>query len=331
MNNTLQTGAILEVPEPFTYRVRLADGREVFAQPSRLHFGHLPEDVEALQSFGPWETVTVRVDDSDPTRGVLVRAVQTESEWHASGDPAALLETVRPGASGRKFRLFACGCCRLVSDLLPDGPHRRLLRVVEEFADGQAGPSEVAAALAAGESEERQLCQLAEEVENDPVRSPEVGARARAVWATRIAAQVSADSDLFAVALDTARTCCQAAGLRAVARAGAREGGLSQGGAGPERIQAFAEEVACFSQAEAAREIFGNPFRPVAAPPSWRSPEVVHLARQIYAGGHFGRFLELHAALRTAGCANRTVLDHCRKVWPHARGCWVLDLLLGQA
>lgn len=33
-------------------------------------------------------------------------------------------------------------------------------------------------------------------------------------------------------------------------------------------------------------------------------------------------------ALEDAGCDNEDVLQHCREHGPHARGCWVLDLIL---
>ena len=33
-------------------------------------------------------------------------------------------------------------------------------------------------------------------------------------------------------------------------------------------------------------------------------------------------------ALEEAGCDDRVVLDHCRGPGPHARGCWVVDLVL---
>jgi hypothetical protein len=33
-------------------------------------------------------------------------------------------------------------------------------------------------------------------------------------------------------------------------------------------------------------------------------------------------------ALEDAGCDNSEILHHCRGSTEHARGCWVLDLLL---
>ena len=78
------------------------------------------------------------------------------------------------------------------------------------------------------------------------------------------------------------------------------------------------------------RDIFGNPFRPVAFDPSWRTSTVIALARQIYASGDFSAMPILADALQDAGCNSPDVLDHCRSSEPHARGCWCLDLLLGE-
>jgi hypothetical protein len=36
-------------------------------------------------------------------------------------------------------------------------------------------------------------------------------------------------------------------------------------------------------------------------------------------------------ALEEAGCGNEEVLGHLREPWLHARGCWVLDLVLGNS
>jgi hypothetical protein len=34
--------------------------------------------------------------------------------------------------------------------------------------------------------------------------------------------------------------------------------------------------------------------------------------------------------LEEAGCPEQSVLDHCRVPGEHARGCWVVDLVLGK-
>lgn len=79
------------------------------------------------------------------------------------------------------------------------------------------------------------------------------------------------------------------------------------------------------------RDIFGNPFRPVAFDPSWRTSDVVALAQGIYDDRAFNRMPILADALQDAGCTNDDILTHCRDTnTPHARGCWVVDLVLGK-
>ena len=78
------------------------------------------------------------------------------------------------------------------------------------------------------------------------------------------------------------------------------------------------------------RDIFINPFRLVSLNPSWLSSNVVDLARTIYEERAFVRLPILADALMDAGCENPDILEHCRGVGPHVRGCWVIDLLLGK-
>lgn len=84
-------------------------------------------------------------------------------------------------------------------------------------------------------------------------------------------------------------------------------------------------------QADLIRDIFGNPFRPVATDPGWLTSDVRALARGIYAEKAFDRMPILADALQDAGCANEEVLSHCRAAdQVHVRGCWVVDFLLGK-
>ena len=79
------------------------------------------------------------------------------------------------------------------------------------------------------------------------------------------------------------------------------------------------------------RDIFGNPFRPVAFDPRWRSADAVGLARGIYEDRAFDRLPLLADALMDAGCDDDQVISHCRSEGPHVRGCWVLDLVLDKS
>jgi hypothetical protein len=84
-------------------------------------------------------------------------------------------------------------------------------------------------------------------------------------------------------------------------------------------------------QAKLLRDIFGNPFRTVAFDPAWRTDTAAVLARQMYEGRDFGAMPILADALQDAGCDSEEVLSHCRDPKQvHARGCWVVDLVLGK-
>ncbi|HJZ55783.1 MAG TPA: hypothetical protein VKE74_12520 [Gemmataceae bacterium] len=78
-------------------------------------------------------------------------------------------------------------------------------------------------------------------------------------------------------------------------------------------------------------EFFGDIERTVALDPAWLTSTVVQLAEGIYADRAFDRLPILADALQDAGCENPEILAHCRGPSPHARGCWVVDLLLGKS
>jgi hypothetical protein len=78
------------------------------------------------------------------------------------------------------------------------------------------------------------------------------------------------------------------------------------------------------------RDIFGDPFQPVAIAPSWLTPRALKLALGIYEERAFDRMPILGDALEEAGCTDEAILDHCRQDREHVRGCWVVDLVLGK-
>lgn len=83
------------------------------------------------------------------------------------------------------------------------------------------------------------------------------------------------------------------------------------------------------SLADLAREIFGNPFHPVQFQDSWRTSTVTAIARRMYDSNAFDQMSELAEGLQTAGCNDSRVLAHCRRRTGHVRGCWLVDLILG--
>lgn len=89
------------------------------------------------------------------------------------------------------------------------------------------------------------------------------------------------------------------------------------------------------------RCIVGNPWRSVepqawrwsiAIKPimRWRDGLIPQLAQAIYDARDFEALPVLADALEEAGCDNADMLTHLRGPGPHARGCWVVDLLLGK-
>jgi hypothetical protein len=85
-------------------------------------------------------------------------------------------------------------------------------------------------------------------------------------------------------------------------------------------------------QAVFVQDIFGNPFRPVTLDPVWLTSTVTALARGMYESRDFSGMPILADALQDAGCDSADILDHCRDPKQvHARGCWVVDLVLGKA
>ncbi len=79
------------------------------------------------------------------------------------------------------------------------------------------------------------------------------------------------------------------------------------------------------------RELVPNPFRSQTWNPNWSVSTTCELARHIYTDRNFSAMPILADALQDAGCENACVLDHCRANRVHARGCWVLDALLGKS
>ncbi len=73
-----------------------------------------------------------------------------------------------------------------------------------------------------------------------------------------------------------------------------------------------------------------DPFIELEIAPEWRTEAVVAIAAGIYADLAFVRLPILADALEDAGCADDEILAHCRSSGPHARGCWVVDLVLGK-
>jgi hypothetical protein len=278
------------------------------------------------------------------------RTAMSEAEWLVATAPTPMLVALRGRASDRKVKLFVCACCRRVWHLLSDSRSRLAVEAAERFADGQAGLGEVNAAEDAAE-------QAALDLEPDPEPvagwgTPDKSIRhqasdpAKAARAARLAAWIGNRSPGFdpvadpgRAAADAAADCAAAVGwdvarpTEEVAREAVGRGAREEGWEALRQAveaRAAARDAEQRAQADLVRDIFGNPFRPVAIDPSWLTATVVAMARGIYDDRAFDQLPILADALQDAGCEDANILDHCRRSGPHARGCWVIDLLTGR-
>lgn len=216
----------------------------------------------------------------------------TESDWNSCTDPQQMLEFLPGKVSDRKLRLFACAYSRRIWHVLADS--RNPVELAERYADGQASQAELEEAREQGEL----IWSGFESDDDDGLRKFQGYST---LW--------SSDGDAIEVAEHFPRRV-------------AESGAMSESSLYNSEPQI---------QASLAREVFGNPFKPVTINPAWLTNTVVSLAQALYDDRAFDRLPVLADALEDSGCTLREMLNHCRKPGVHARGCWLIDLLLGKS
>jgi hypothetical protein len=236
----------------------------------------------------------------------------TETEWRSCADPKAMLRAVYAGATPRRLTLFACGCCRRVWDRLA-AEARQAVADAERWADGDADDDRLMATLEHAAVISAPITGLGEAQRQD-LGQRRCSATTAAVGglileATGLLTAADPPDSPAALVRELARA------LRDVRRA----------------TRAGTAERA--TQAALVRCVFGNPFRPVAADPAWRTWDggtIPRLARAAYEDRGSDRLPVLADALEEGGCTDAALLDHLRGPGPHVRGCWVVDLLTGR-
>jgi hypothetical protein len=241
----------------------------------------------------------------------------TEQEWMTSVSPALMLAELRGRATTRQLRLFAVACCRRVGRLITDPALRRAVEVAERYADGCATEEERATA-AAEASTAPSFAAYGPRHPPTHLLHPEC----HAAWAAVYAYAPGYDRD------QPDSHAASAAGQAYFAHCADRLGYWNW------PSWSFLPHIPeCRAQAALVREVFGNPFRPAVVEPAWLAWQggvVRQLASVIYEQRRYGDLPVLADALEDAGCADAAILDHCRGVNAHVRGCWVLDCLLGR-
>jgi hypothetical protein len=221
----------------------------------------------------------------------------TEAEWLECVEPIEMVNFVGHKASDRKFRLFAVACCESSRQLLLNKDHRQNLEIASRFADGMATERELAEAYKRANDF---ACGFY--YSSDTEREVRRWAEATAV----------ADANAVIRPLYYMESSAADAAWM-IHRAGHRNPN--------KRLAAL------------AKDIFGNPFRPVIVdlPGVSRDQSAAgKLAQSIYEVRTFDRLPVLADTLEAAGCDNAALLGHLRGPGPHVRGCWALDLILGK-
>jgi hypothetical protein len=233
-----------------------------------------------------------------------------EAEWLASTDPWSMSQLVeRSKPSERKVRLFNAAICRRFWDHLPEAS-KAILSESELLADGLVPKS----------GDDMDLCWRANEVvapfdRQYPTKQfPSAEVRIQRDSAAAVCYAVI--PNVVRIQRDSAAAVCYAVVPNVLCGAMAYFWEIDPKEKGP--------------QAVIIRDVFGNPLRPVAADPSWQTPDVVKLAKAIYDDRAFDQLPLLADALETAACTNAELLAHCRQPGLHVRGCWAVDLVLGK-
>lgn len=228
----------------------------------------------------------------------------TEVDWLGSIDPTPMLEFLRGKTTDRKLRLFAAHSVGLAAEWLVHPDSKAAVVAAERIADG--------------ESMGEVLGQIRKAAWDVLPLLPDIDTHVSAARAAGRAVEESA----FDAAFLTKNELVQIYAETLEEKAGSVDEKYRMyliGKAEGERLLA-----------DLLRELIGNPVRKTVIDPDWLTVNVIEHARNIYDQRAFDRMPELTRALEQAGCTNPDILSHCRQSETHARGCWVVDLLLGK-
>lgn len=246
-----------------------------------------------------------------------------QSEWDERSDPERLLGHLARDASVRKLRLLACAIIRH-APFHPDGRTIwEVLPTLRWFRPGREGSRFDLSCHEVVTIAERQADGQATTEECDIARSLGFGA------------VYCAEADTFGFDLERH----VGAGFRYMA-ADAVEVAVTPSPIWLARRltrywksfrQQSDEFHADFATATCSliRDALLGPERRKPIHPAWLTGPVREMAAAAYEGHRFDSLPVLADAMEEAGCTDQAVLRHCREPGMHARGCWVLDRVLG--
>lgn len=244
----------------------------------------------------------------------------TEAEWLTCTDPVPMVSHLRPPARSRRAFLFYHACCHRFARFHIYPGTKYAADRLERLADALPSPSESDDLLVRAEEGQRQALQS--QMRECSLEEYLGMLCADATWAIAKASHpASSDDDVqgyYGTALEDLLRAASLSKLDLGLRSGGNAWGLPPD---PEESVLYARLL---------RDIFGNPFRAVTLLPKWRTSTAAAIAREMYESRDFSAMPILADALQDAECEDADVLDHCRRLGPHARGCWVVDFVLGK-
>lgn len=275
----------------------------------------------------------------------------TEQEWLSSNDPTSMLEHAMTGRkcdnslycpSERKLRLFACACCRQVWHLLTDPRSRKLIEVAEKYAEGEISNQELEAAWT-------EAC-----MNPDNTNYTSLVHWIAPMYTNRLQMSIVELLDDLRIVAEVNYQPIQAHLLREIVGNPFQPLPLLRGyehsickvcGAEP-NLDEYGEIQhgrGCYISSEDGG---GIKYAPKIRTP-WLTPLVLELATVVYQERQPIGTLDpvtlqvLADALEEAGCTDHHILNHLRSIRPafaldgmhllHARGCHVLDIILGKS
>lgn len=281
----------------------------------------------------------------------------TDGEWDNCTDPLAMLEFLRGNPTGedsvtwwnnrwqidepskghdRKFRLFACSCCRRIWDRIPEKCNQDAVVAVEDFLDGHIPGPVLRDALAASSTVEWKEDGSGRRTEPGYWVVKYLGRGFYKMTAAASALLISSQT-VFLTDPAYAREATEAFDSCFYTNGGV----FFRPFQWPLPVPATVGDERA-TQANLLRCIFANPLRrPEAAiEPAWlawndslvpRLAQAAYDDRQLPAGELTGdRLLVLADALEEAGCTDAELLAHLRSPGPHVRGRRPVDLVLGR-
>ena len=231
----------------------------------------------------------------------------TEQEWLECTNPQPMLMFLQGKVSDRRLRLYAVSCSRRFLHLTRDRRVGEVLDIAERLADGLVADMD--------RSNARKAAQQAAQVRG-VFAHPEAPK-----WERRVASLA-----YYSVARKPMEAAWNVPGL-------AVEVLIWHAGGHSNCDWQAIKTAEMIVHSDLLRDIFGNPFRPIAIDSSWlawNDGTIPRIAQTIYDERAFDRLPIFADALQDAGCDNADILSHCRIDGPHVRGCWVVDLLLSK-